>query len=159
MERLKYLDYAKGLAMIFVIFGHVVLTKSNEFRIWIYSFHMPLFFIISGCLLYNKYKKTDEMKIDIKKQFKNIMIPYLTFSFMNVIVQCIKAKIENTSIQSEFFGGIKSTFIGRRSKSYLVFNMFISCYIIILFNLFCNKKQIFKNVNYNCTIFYTIFIY
>src|SRR4051812_37618704 len=45
-KRLDWLDRAKGLGMLLVIFGHMsqdpVLTRP------IYLFHIPLFFILSG---------------------------------------------------------------------------------------------------------------
>ena len=51
-RRLNYLDYAKGIGILLVVLGHIY---NNSVKLWIYSFHMPLFFIISGYLLeYNK---------------------------------------------------------------------------------------------------------
>lgn len=47
-KRIEYLDYAKGIGIILVVLGHI-LIKGN-IKIYIYSFHMPLFFIISGYL-------------------------------------------------------------------------------------------------------------
>ena len=43
--RLRYIDFTKGLAIILMIFGHTM-SKINCLHIWIYSFHMPIFFII-----------------------------------------------------------------------------------------------------------------
>ena len=45
-ERIIWIDYAKAIAMFFVIFGHV--DSGNYLTNWIYSFHMPLFFLLSG---------------------------------------------------------------------------------------------------------------
>ena len=47
--KINYIDYSKGIAILFVIFGHVY-WGNNIVTTWIYSFHMPLFFIISGFL-------------------------------------------------------------------------------------------------------------
>ena len=43
MKRLKYVDIAKGIAIIMVIIGH---STSGVLRGTIFSFHMPLFFLI-----------------------------------------------------------------------------------------------------------------
>lgn len=44
-------DYARGIAMILIIIGHAI--GMSEFVVQIiYSFHVPLFFIISGMLMY-----------------------------------------------------------------------------------------------------------
>ncbi|MBF1069294.1 MAG: acyltransferase family protein, partial [Prevotellaceae bacterium] len=52
-KRIEALDIAKGIGIILVIIGHM---SSSYLRDWIYSFHMPLFFIISGiCFKTEKY--------------------------------------------------------------------------------------------------------
>ena len=50
IKRIDYLDYTKGFGILLVILGHIY-DASNPIKIWLYSFHMPLFFIISGFLL------------------------------------------------------------------------------------------------------------
>ena len=44
------IDIARGLACLLVVVGHVP-TIPSFLHTWIYSFHMPLFFIISGIVL------------------------------------------------------------------------------------------------------------
>ena len=50
MERNPLYDRAKAIGMVLVIYGHMFTYGSIPFSI-IFSFHMPLFFIISGMLL------------------------------------------------------------------------------------------------------------
>jgi fucose 4-O-acetylase-like acetyltransferase len=46
-SRLAYVDIAKGVAMLLVIIGHC--SYSEKILVgWLYSFHMPLFFALSG---------------------------------------------------------------------------------------------------------------
>ncbi len=45
-KRIHWIDIARGMAMDLVVIGHLGLK--NQFVQWIYSFHMPLFFILSG---------------------------------------------------------------------------------------------------------------
>lgn len=47
------LDFAKGIGMLLVMFGHT--NYQQPLLTIIYSFHMPLFFVISG-ILYNDSK-------------------------------------------------------------------------------------------------------
>lgn len=46
MKRIPYLDVSKGLTILFVILGHTL--PPSILRTLIYSFHMPLFFFLSG---------------------------------------------------------------------------------------------------------------
>ena len=57
-KRLDYLDMTKGLGMILVLIGHLqgdsIFTFSPYIQplcVFIFSFHMPMFFIVSGILL------------------------------------------------------------------------------------------------------------
>ena len=53
-NRTPWIDVVKGLGMFLVVLGHI--SKDEMAVDWIYSFHMPLFFFLSGYLLY--YKNT-----------------------------------------------------------------------------------------------------
>ena len=53
-KRIDFIDYSKGLGIFFVVFGHVY-CGNNIVTNWIYSFHMPLFFILSGFLLIKSF--------------------------------------------------------------------------------------------------------
>ncbi|MCQ2252102.1 MAG: acyltransferase family protein [Bacteroidales bacterium] len=72
MPQLRHIniDILKGIGIILVILGHV--HKGGVYG-WIYSFHMPLFFILSGLF----FKPSNELFF-IK--FKRIIIPYLFFA-------------------------------------------------------------------------------
>ena len=45
-NRIEWVDEAKGIGIILVMLGHCYLNWN--FCFWFYSFHMPLFFILSG---------------------------------------------------------------------------------------------------------------
>lgn len=76
-ERDISLDRLKGIGIIFVVLGHCI---SNE-SIWtyIYSFHMPLFFLITGYC--NSGRLNLPFKKFVIKKFKSIVVPY-TFLFL-----------------------------------------------------------------------------
>lgn len=80
-KRLDWIDLSKGIAIILMVAGHTsipeVLSK------WIWSFHMPLFFIISG-FLYNEEKYSDFKKFLVART-RSLLIPYAFFS----IVVCL----------------------------------------------------------------------
>ena len=56
--RIKYWDLLKGIAIFLVVWGHTIqyggsgsIFFDNKAFIFIYSFHMPLFLLISGYFL------------------------------------------------------------------------------------------------------------
>ena len=91
-KRLDYLDMTKGLGMILVLIGHLqgdsIFTFSpyiHPLCVFIFSFHMPMFFIVSGILRAIKNDEVKSFKDIAKNRFKGIMIPYYWFSFFYLI--------------------------------------------------------------------------
>ena len=66
----------KGIAILAVIAGHSLPLNSIS-RDIIYSFHMPLFFIVAGYL----YKPSTQYRKKFKGDIKRLLIPYLTIAF------------------------------------------------------------------------------
>lgn len=79
-KRENWIDVLKGIGMIYVLMGHI--KPSLFFEIHIYSFHMPLFFFISG-YLYNNYYP---FNIYLKRKIKSLLIPYIIFAFFALLV-------------------------------------------------------------------------
>ena len=64
-------DILKGIGIMIMIMGHVTWGGDSELNIWYHSFHMPLFYIISGYF----FKETDFLGL-IRKRLKSLLIPY-----------------------------------------------------------------------------------
>lgn len=74
-QRVDYLDIAKGIGILLMVSAHVY--DDNIFQTIVYSFHMPLFILISGFLL-GKSKTADEPFVTLfAKKFKGLMVPYI----------------------------------------------------------------------------------
>ena len=63
---------AKGIGIILVVIGHFHPDTSplywSDIRVIIYSFHMPLFFVLSGYLYVNgKYVYRELVKIKVRR--------------------------------------------------------------------------------------------
>lgn len=103
-KRLYYFDMAKGIGVFLVLLGHLqgdtffsLAPFVLPFCTWIFSFHMPLFFIIAGMLIRYKDDCSKDMKLLVSRRFKGIMIPYLWFSlfyFLVVVFAFIKGSIK-----------------------------------------------------------------
>lgn len=70
MQRIEYIDILKGIAMLSVIVGHYFNNGIIGTLIW--SFHMPLFVIISGYFFQQK-----NIKDIFKQNAKSYLCPYL----------------------------------------------------------------------------------
>jgi len=78
-KRIEYLDIAKGIGILLVVLGH------NDFEVispfvqrMIYSFHMPLFFFLSGYFINASLPFWDFFK----KRFNALMKPYFFTIFL-----------------------------------------------------------------------------
>ncbi|HEY9528673.1 MAG TPA: acyltransferase family protein, partial [Anaerolineales bacterium] len=78
-KRIEYLDIAKGIGILLVVLGH------NDFEVislfvqrLIYSFHMPLFFFLSGYFLNTAVPFFDF----VKKRFNTLLKPFLFTIFL-----------------------------------------------------------------------------
>ncbi len=91
-KRLDYLDMAKGIGIFFVAMGHME-DISTGTRIWISSFHMPLFFIISGILMAVRNEPSKDFSVAVRKRFRGIIIPYLWFSLSYFVIDILNLNV------------------------------------------------------------------
>lgn len=87
-KRISYIDMAKGIGILLVVIGHSEFTSTNLIT-WISSFHMPLFFIISGILFSHTEAFKKDSKTFIRNKVKSILVPYGFFSIISIIASAI----------------------------------------------------------------------
>ena len=87
-ERKQYLDTVKGIGIILVILGHTYGIPDYIYSL-IYSFHMPLFFIISGMVYNEKSNSELSLKKFIKNKAKSYLIPYFFYAGLNLILELL----------------------------------------------------------------------
>lgn len=97
-KRVYWLDSMRALAIYLIVLGHVL--NGRSIWIWIYSFHVPLFIIISGYLFNGVRYRFFEF---FKKRFFMLMIPYYFFSLLSIIVFQILKKYLDTEINVSFY--------------------------------------------------------
>lgn len=84
-NRLEWLDIAKGIAIFLVVVGHTV--DKGTARHLIFSFHMPLFFILAGFTL-----RAKPWKVVVKSSAKRLLLPYV----LVVAVQLLPSFLTST---------------------------------------------------------------
>ena len=95
-NRLNWIDSAKGLLILLVVLGHMS-DINGELKNWIFTFHMPAFFIISGYL----YKPHPLMKT-----IKSFGVPILFFSMVNLALIFGKMLLKGESVDYDFLSQI-----------------------------------------------------
>ncbi len=124
-QRLDYVDIAKGLGMLTIIWGHICYAGiSNKI---VYAFHIPLFFFLSG-LVFSKARYAD-FGAFLKKRVKGLLFPYFVFSFVTWAVWALYSYITHTTVDS-YWMPLLQTFIAQGSEGYLVHNVplwFVMC--------------------------------
>jgi len=83
-SRIPWIDAAKGIGLLCVILGHLRVPYVST---WVYTFHMPLFFFLSGIVFSGK--KYD-FGTFLKKKLKSLVLPYFTlggviFAFFSLV--------------------------------------------------------------------------
>lgn len=81
-KRLLFLDYAKGFGIIALLFAHTMNTEEHYVGIWITSWFMPIFFVVSGIILQKKFGGVTAPKNIVelvKKRLFQLGVPYLFF--------------------------------------------------------------------------------
>lgn len=68
-SRIPWIDIAKGYGTLLVIYAHLGVGTIHS---WMYSFHLPLFFFLSGYVFSTKYG----FKEFLLRKIKSIVIPY-----------------------------------------------------------------------------------
>ena len=142
-ERVKWVDVLRGIAMFFVIFGHAFVSKDNFIRTYIYSFHMPLFFLISGLT----YKKSElKFKEFFFKKCKNLLLPYL---FINIFVFIVKLILQYSLglYNVNLLKSLGSFFIGLGKdlpciQSWFLISLFIVEILFYLIQRFAKNEKI-----------------
>lgn len=108
-ERIHYFDLAKGIGIILVVLGHLEFI-SMPLRYFIVSFHMPMFFIISGMLVQVTSEEKKDMKNIIRRKFSRMMIPYISFSILYFFIEIIYFKLTGLGSYETIFDNLYQSF-------------------------------------------------
>ena len=89
-KQLKFLNIAKGIGILLVVFGHII--QGDNFLCYvIYSFHMPLFFIVSGFMESYIYSRKNISIFEYyTKKIQGLFIPYILYSLLYMIYDVIR---------------------------------------------------------------------
>ena len=105
-NRLNWVEYAKGIAIILVVYRHILigiqrsglevlpfLINANEI---VYSFRMPLFFVLSGIFAAKSINKRTPITFTQNK-LRTIMHPYLIWGIIQISIQLVLSNYTNAN--------------------------------------------------------------
>ena len=104
-QRVGWVDCCKGICILLVVFGHVVggLEASgalvgdklfDALREWVYKFHIPAFFFLSGLFA---RKACDRPLLEfLRNRARVLLYPYLVWTLVIVISQAAMGPMVNT---------------------------------------------------------------
>ena len=125
MARYDYIDIARGLGILAVIWGHIIWHHWTGD--YVYTFHMPLFFFISGMLFHKE--KYSSSHVFIKKRVKRLFVPYLWYSIITWMIWAGFNYFLHRPVDS-YFAPLLQTFLAQGSGEFMVHNSplwFIPC--------------------------------
>lgn len=86
-QRVAWIDFSKVICIYLVVLGHALsysVTNECYLRNFIYLFHLPVFFFISGYLYHSTEKN---FYLDLLQNIKSLVVPYI---FLNAIALILK---------------------------------------------------------------------
>lgn len=143
-KRIHWIDIAKGIGIIFIIYAHVL--GPNDLRYLFYAFHIPLFLFLSGIV----FKPYSNFKIFLTKSIKGLLLPYFIIGFLSYVLWLFNTSSINHIGYYEISEFI-SLFYGNSNNNWMIFNnllwflptLFVTRMIFYLINKIA-KNDIFK---------------
>lgn len=91
-DRIESVDILRAVGILIMVMGHV--GFGGKFDRYIHSFHMPVFFLISGSLFVSK-RETGVFTLILKKA-KRLLIPYVFYAVFNYIFWLLIGNAQGT---------------------------------------------------------------
>ena len=108
-SRETWIDYARGIAIILVVYRHAFegikdagvnvqkYLAIEHANMMVFSFRMPLFFIVSGVFVMGSFKKRGLKEYIIAKS-RSILYPYFVWGIFQITIQILLSKYINSKL-------------------------------------------------------------
>ncbi|ADL52724.1 acyltransferase family protein [Clostridium cellulovorans] len=94
--RYNWVDALKFLGIFAIYLGHFEKAAGFSFK-FVFTYHVPLFFFISGFFAISKKEIT--FLSFLKKKLNTLIIPYFVFSFISVLVITVRSNLTAKAVQ------------------------------------------------------------
>lgn len=114
-KRIEWVDIVKGFGILFVMFGHALLNKADA--VWLYSFHLGLFFFCTGYTFHPERYETLGMLC--KSRVKTVLLPYALYSVIWLIFETTVSSVHDRAFSALlFFQRVSGIFLQMRGTDY-----------------------------------------
>ena len=159
------IKFLNVFGIILVVLGHSGNTESfvmssyfGHIIRWIYSFHMPLFFFISGFLFYYTYDSFVKRKViySIKKKAIRLLFPYCIIGCIVWGIKFVMQNFVSSSLVKFNIKGVLGSFLSPQALSsplgylWFIFTLFII--FLIIFCLLWGRKNIGAKYSFCITL-------
>lgn len=141
--RLYWIDNLKGYGMAAIILGHCLFPQNSILPKYLFTFHVPLFFFMSG-LLFNE-TKYNKLSVLAKDRFKRLIIPFFWFNFIVYLSFVLSSVVSPRDLMSPFDFitiTLRANYIGTDSPYNIINNpvWFLPClFLVSIIYFFINK--------------------
>lgn len=135
-NRIKYLDVAKFIGIFCIYLGHFGNNAGNAYH-FVFAFHVPLFFFLSGC--------AEKLSTDISfgkyiiKNIKLLLIPYYLFAIFSLVIVTI---VNNT--HTEIILNLLIILKGCIRNQYVAGGLWFLTCLFVVKSVFYVFRKIFK---------------
>lgn len=136
-KRIDWIDTLKLIGIFYIYLGHLG-KDAGKLYPFVFSFHVPLFFLISG-LFFRAPSNYKDALHKVKGAFFKIIIPYFVFSLIGIVIYAIKWDYSTDSIISS----ILDVLLGMRNKVPLASLWFLPCLFVVII-YYCIASMITK---------------
>ncbi len=157
VDRINTFDVAKGIGIILMVFGHTY--RGYDLKNFIYVFHIPLFFIISG-VFFNE-KKYDSFKNFIVAKFNSLIIPYIVFYSLSFLYWLFVERYLRPGYNIDVFIPLQGLFLGTDIDKYMAPNgalWFLTCLFSAEILMYFIVKSIYNRTITILILFVSAFI-
>jgi fucose 4-O-acetylase-like acetyltransferase len=139
-DRIVWVDASKGLAIVLVVFGHVIggmmargwIDKAGPPRViydFIYLFHMPLFFLIAGAFAIDGIRR--HVGQAMLSRVGSILWPYLLWGTIFIIAEPLVYSFRlDPRDETNLFESIRQLFLGE--TSWFLWTLFFAHCVLIV---------------------------
>lgn len=141
-QRVKWIDVAKFFGIFAIYLGHFADAAGLGYQ-FVFTHHVALFFLISGCT--ETFNKETCLGKYITKKLTNVLLPFFFFSFLSILIRVIFTNAGPAEIKNMLIlvakGAIRNTFFA--ASLWFLTCLFVIEIIFMALRLLKNNYLIF----------------